>query len=330
MASSSAPRGTRRSAAQKEASQIVGSLGSVVQMAFEKELQYLIEKLRENPPTVYMLSSIFKDDTLTALLANMATGLTAATDPAAEKGPEDASRRRFRSGLKKFRHFGQHCSSFIQEVLRALEPDRFPSDADLRDTPSYDLLKIALCVEDDTDFIATYIPECIWTDRCMEAFKLRYESMKKPLQHFTKEQIAANDVGYYIVRPPLDVVCIFEVTKVLSVGFGAEVKVVDPSRVSSEAAVVLENNRRCKIELKSQFEDLGVQFPDMSTHWKLEGFESKEDDDTKSVASASAACSSPVAKGLGQDSAWISDSLRKRLQDKKKQTRMKDKQAPTS
>lgn len=247
----------------------MGSLGSIVHMAFERELEYLNGKLKENPSIVFLFNSMFKDDTLTALLKNVATSNTGDEDENTANTPEPP-RRQLRKGLKKFKHLKQHCLPFIAEALQSLEPTLFPECK--AEAGQYELFKVALCIDDSTDFIACYYPECKYVDRCLEAFKKRYEKMGKILRNFTKVDIDNKLAGYYKVVGDRTVVCVFSPQKVYDVGFGNAVTIVAPTNINSEAVVSTEGGKKCKVELVSQFKDLGIEFPDLSEPWDLEGF----------------------------------------------------------
>lgn len=250
----------------------MGSLGSIARMAFERELEYLNEKLRENPSILLLFSSMFKDDTLTALLKNVATSSEADADDSAKT--QGAPRRLLRKGLKKFKHLKQRCAPFVAEALQTLEPTLFPENK--VQLGQYELLKVALCVEDASDFIVNYYRECQDVERCLAAFKLRYETMGKTLSNFTKDEIDNKRAGYYKVTGAKKIISVFSPQVVYDIGFGTEVAVVSPTDLKSDAAVTMDGGKKCKVELAPHFSDLSVVFPDLSEHWELKGFEKVE------------------------------------------------------
>eukprot|EP00930_Biecheleria_cincta_P057703 TRINITY_DN43592_c0_g1_i1.p1 TRINITY_DN43592_c0_g1~~TRINITY_DN43592_c0_g1_i1.p1 ORF type:complete len:326 (+),score=85.33 TRINITY_DN43592_c0_g1_i1:130-1107(+) len=311
---------TRSPAPRKQATQIMTSLSSIVEMAFEKELECLVGNLRKAPSTVYMLSAMFKDDTLKALLVNLSTG----EDMQLEGSAASVQTRKIRAGMKKFKHV-EKWEAFITEALHFLAPDKFPEDGHEAEYNAFAMLKLALNVDDDSDFPAVYCLGCGTVERCLEGFKTRYVEMGERFKHFSVDDIKHDRVGYYrnVPENPLHVANIFD-DKIVDVGFGESVEILNAYDVDTEVAVKMAGGKKCKVELRAQIDENGTVIPSFSEKWTLPGFtKNSEDASASGAANSSPAKAKVMAAGTSPkgspNSASISETLRKRLQAKKSQ-----------
>ena len=108
-----------------QVNQVVDSFSAAIDSAFEAELDYIKEELRNNKPMAYTLSGLLKNKSLAALLDGTAR---AEADAALSQGklasPGGQKLMKLRQSVTKWKHLA-HQPEAMMKVLHAIEPTIF-------------------------------------------------------------------------------------------------------------------------------------------------------------------------------------------------------------
>ena len=110
---------------EEAATQAVNAVANVVDVAVEKEIEYVAGKFRENRELLFTVSSLLKSDSLQALLDGRAMQLKRETEGGEAEAPTKPGRQlTLRRTTKKWKHLEKQVK-VQRAILKALEPSLF-------------------------------------------------------------------------------------------------------------------------------------------------------------------------------------------------------------
>ena len=110
---------------EEAATQAVNAVANVVDVAVEKEIEYVAGKFRENRELLFTVSSLLKSDSLQALLDGRAMQLKKEAESGEAETPSKPGRQlTLRRTTKKWKHLEKQVK-VQRAILKALEPSLF-------------------------------------------------------------------------------------------------------------------------------------------------------------------------------------------------------------
>ena len=110
---------------EEAATQAVNAVANVVDVAVEKEIEYVAGKFRQNRELLFTVSSLLKSDSLQALLDGRAMQLKKETEGGEAETPTKPGRQlTLRRTTKKWKHLEKQVK-VQRAILKALEPSLF-------------------------------------------------------------------------------------------------------------------------------------------------------------------------------------------------------------
>ena len=110
---------------EEAATQAVNAVANVVDVAVEKEIEYVAGKFRQNRELLFTVSSLLKSDSLQALLDGRGMQLQKETESGVAHTPTKPGRQlTLRRTTKKWKHLEKQVK-VQRAILKALEPSLF-------------------------------------------------------------------------------------------------------------------------------------------------------------------------------------------------------------
>ena len=270
---------------KKEAEALTEGLSHLSDVAFERQLHYIVEELKGDRSLAFTLAPLLRDGTLSQILK-----LGKPSPGSLNKG------KRLAPNCKKFKHLRP---ALEMKILGTLEPKLtetwFEETCPETLSPSA-LLTFALNVRGDSDLPRAWWPQCIMVEQFIHVCKLRYKAMGERLDAaagMTPEQL--QKFGYYqIAGQRMDCTLFAGVSIDLAIYSDTQLNI--HNNCEHDAKLKLPK-LKCTTDIKELFVDAGCKYPSEDEQWVLEGVEPVEMEElgASSGVSGSSAASSASA-----------------------------------
>ena len=302
--------GTAKRKVKKEASSqaaaITHGMVGLVDVAFEKQMDFITEKLHDDRPLAYQLGSLLRDGTSSQILKVIHKG-----GPPGRRPPPNA---------KKWKHIR---AVLCQELLLEIEPKftaAWFAQWDGADISFLHLITYSLKVKATADLPRKWWPQCVKVDDFVKACKM-YQAMGCRLKDVPSisDVHKLNEVGYYQLEKDTVKCIIFpDVVLDLPPSTPDETKPsIEIQNNGGQAALLWEEAWRRTADVKVIFEAKGAKFIDEDSAWELEGIEPVAEDTSSASAGSEIGPVTPDPKG-SQTCRWssatgLSEALASRL-----------------
>lgn len=305
-------RKVKREAASQAAA-ITDGMAGLVDVAFEKQMDFITEKLHNDRALAYQLGSLLRDGTLCQILN---------APKVIHKAPPT---RRLPPNAKKFKHIR---AALCQELLQAIEPKftadwfaKWEGDGTKSDISFLHLITYGLNVKATSDLPRKWWPQCAKVDEFIKVCRMRYQAMGCRLKDVPSISDAQelSKVGYYELEEN-KVKCIIFPDVVLELPPSTPDKAepsIEIQNNGEQAALLWEEAWKRTTDVKVLFEAKAVKFIDEDSAWELEGIEPVAEDTSSASAGSEIGPVTPDPKGSQacrwSPSAELSEALASRL-----------------